>query len=282
MKTFLARSSAQVAKCRSIVAVERLAQRAELQVRCTELSRQLRRLADEIETRTVRRRPLSDSLRRDTGGGGIMKTGLLITIAASLMALASSAQAGLIINGFTATSNNPGTASLAFLESAVTSITNPDANAQTLIINVSQNNFLAPTAPPTLRFQSLLDISVIAGSADNAISFISCLAADNVLQLNCGGAGIIVTPDLTPLITSIGSFNASSFIDVATLAGPYALTEYFEITLGSGSTIAFTGRAQLTPLVTAVPEPSPLALLIAAFVAYGRLRARATGSLRPS
>jgi hypothetical protein len=202
-----------------------------------------------------------------------LKNLFLAATASGLMVLGATtgAHAALI---FSFNNTSTSTPSLTFLES-VASITNPDDVARNITLMVTDTDFFQPTAPPALRFQSSIDITVTAGSADNTISFISCLSTNNV-QFDCG-AGSVTTPDLAPLITSIGSFNASSFIDVTTLAAPYALTANFIVNLGAGSTIAFTGRAQLAPLVAvAVPEPAPLALLIPALMTLGWLSARNT------
>jgi hypothetical protein len=182
-------------------------------------------------------------------------------------AAATPAHASIIVNSLSATSNSPGASSGEFVTS-MASLTNPDTTTETITIIVSDSDFSALSAPPSLLFETSIAFAVAIGSLDNAVSFISCLATNNQTFAICG-PGSIVTAALTPSITAVVSSSAADNLIVPSLLTPYAIGHQVMLTLGPGSEVSFTATSRLEEAPGAVPEPSSVALLMAALLLGG-------------
>jgi hypothetical protein len=168
-----------------------------------------------------------------------------------------------------ATSNSPGTGSLADLLSAAVSISNTNVSGTASIeLLIGDTGFTLPLAPPSLLFQSHIGGTVVVGDPLNLLSYFSCVAPDNG-QNNCG-AGTIDTAALTPSITAAGSYDATNNATIASLAPPYSMTDQLTLTLSAGSVINYSASSSLTP----VPQPTSLTLLGSVLVGMGLLGRR--------
>jgi hypothetical protein len=88
--------------------------------------------------------------------------------------------AGIIFNSLNDTSNNPGTASLAFLET-LASLTNTNTNGMSasVVVTVSQTDFTAPIGS-NLAVNTHVTGSISGpGGAGNLLSITSCVNANN-------------------------------------------------------------------------------------------------------
>jgi hypothetical protein len=178
---------------------------------------------------------------------GIILSVLGALVCGALVAASDANAAGIVFNQLTATDNNPGTASLATLQSQI-SATNTDSTTHTATVTVSDSGFTAPTAPPgSLLLQTSISGSVgISGTnGDNLLSFTGSVAGDT----------LSLSPNVT---TSNSTFSDTADLLIASLAAPFAMGEVFDITLGAGATVSFTGTTELTPAAAPLPAALPL------------------------
>lgn len=200
-------------------------------------------------------------------GGATFTT---ICSAASGTACAGSATTtnGIAMTFETATSNSPGTPTLADLLSAVASIQNKNASGTASVeLLIGDTGYSLPTAPPSLTFESAIGDTVVVGDSQNTLAYFSCIAQSNGQNV-CPGN--YTTPTLTPSITTVGSSNASNSISVSTLSAPYSMTEEVQLTLSGGSQINYSASSRLTP----TPEPASLTILGSALVGLAWLGRR--------
>jgi len=160
-----------------------------------------------------------------------------------------------------ATSNSPGTPSLAELLSATLQIQNTGSSTATLELFIGDVNFTAPTAPPGLLLNSHIGGSVVSTGdyADNSLSFSSCVDPTNG-QDTCGTStplGLITAGPGTPSINTAASFASDKYASILSLGAPYSISQELTLTLGAGSQMNFSDNSSLTP----VPEPASIALL---------------------
>jgi len=153
------------------------------------------------------------------------------------------------LSGFT---NAPGTPSLSELTSATVAITNSTSATHTVVINVMSDTYTAPTAPATLL--SHIGGTVAVGSANDALSFKSCVGGNNLT--GCSGA-TFSSGTGAPSITGTGSFQSDQTGTVASLSSPYSIDEMITLTLGAGASVNFSASSTLT----SVPEPASVFLL---------------------
>jgi hypothetical protein len=183
-------------------------------------------------------------------GGGPFNT---ICTAPSGTACAGSVVAGgFVVTLQTATSNSPGTPTLADLLSAVALISNTNASGTTASIElrIGDTGYTAPTTalPNSLFLASHIGGTVVTGDLLNALSYTSCIDQANG-QNACPGT--LATAALSPDVTSSGSYSATNSTIFSLLAAPFSMTEQINLTLSGGSTINYSGSSQLAP----VPEP---------------------------
>jgi hypothetical protein len=162
---------------------------------------------------------------------------------------------GLDLQVLAAGSNSPGTASLSKETSTTLDITNSDLLKHTITISIVAPGFNTPLAPPALTLLSHIGGTVVKGSADNTLSFQSCIDQTNSATAGCPGT--FQSGVSTPSITGTGSFQDDKTGFISSLAASYAIDEAYTITLGAGADINFSASTSLTP----TPEPMSIALL---------------------
>jgi len=178
----------------------------------------------------------------------------------------STALGAFAISNFSAMSNAPGTAKLAKVLSASLDIQNISGATSSIEFAISDTGFTAPTAPPLLRLDSHIGGSVTVDNVANLASFTSCLSTANANLTSCAGATDVDGPG-TPNITA-SSYNDTQFLDIASLTGPYSITQILNVTLGAGSDVGFMANTALQPIA----EPVSLSLLGAALIGLGVMR----------
>lgn len=183
---------------------------------------------------------------------------------------------GLLFTDLAATSNSPGDGlSPASLVTKLM-IQNTTAITQILEMTISAQNFTVPTTPPSLSLVSHVSGSVVTGAA--SLTFTTCADPNNDLlglaqTTSCGVTPYIVTN--TPTL-GLGPFSDTQSITMSSLTAPYSLGQELVLVLGAGASIDLSST--LGSSVSAVPEPSSLALLFttalgAAFILRRRLPA---------
>ena len=175
-------------------------------------------------------------------------------------------RASLIVEG--ANSNSSGTPAVAALLSSATSLTNKQSVTHTIDLRIGDTDFTAPSGGP-LKFQSNIGGTVVLGGASNLLSFISCIDTANGQNV-CPGT--FNTPPLSPPITAPGAYAATNAIIIASLAGPYSISELIHFSLSGSNTLNYSASSLLTP----VPEPVTMflggtGLLLLGFAARRRL-----------
>lgn len=148
-----------------------------------------------------------------------------------------------------ASSNSPGTPSLADVLGANLSITNTGSTTSTLYITIGDIGFLAPSG--SVNLNSFVGGTVLVPDPDNTLTFQTFVDPTNGQNTTTG----FTTGAQTPGITG-GAFSSSATTAIPTLVTPYSITEYFALTLSPGSVFNFSSSSSLT-----VPEPASLALL---------------------
>jgi hypothetical protein len=169
-----------------------------------------------------------------------------------------------------ATSNSPGTPTLADLLSASVQITNPETTTQSVELLIGDTGFTHPTAPPTATFSNSLSTTTVTGGAANLISSFACISETNG-QNTCPGN--FDTAAISNNITgTVSHDSAGDAINLASLTSPYSMTQEITLTLAPGSNFNFVDSTQIA---SAVPEPSTLALFGAALLGTFWYRRRA-------
>lgn len=169
-------------------------------------------------------------------------------------------------------SNSPGTATLSKVLSSTLDVQNLSGADHTLQLYFGDTSFTSPVTPPAINVNSHIGGSVITGSPDNLLSFLSCI--DQSDQQNpCGtpsDAGDTIVGPGTPNITQ-NSFQADNSATINSLDSPYSISQYVDITLGGGSEINFSDNTSLTQ---PTPEPGTIILVGSALVGIGLIARR--------
>ena len=160
-------------------------------------------------------------------------------------------------------SSAPGSTDLATLQGVAVSITNSGTATATVKVLIGDTGFTAPTAPPDIDLSSQIGGTTITGAATGAISFRSCIDSGNA-QNNCPGT--TSTAFLSHALTnSNSSWSASNTGQIASLLGPYSITEEFDLTIGNHANFNYSASTALV----SVPEPASLFVLGASLIGLG-------------
>jgi hypothetical protein len=166
-----------------------------------------------------------------------------------------------------AKSNSPGAAGLGLLEISSLDVRNNNAGNATLTINVSDNNYTAPAglAGSPMRLESTMSGNFTSAAIGNTISFQSFADPAN-------GQPTAANPSPSQTFTKINAaLTSEPFAGTVSSAwtrgaGAYSLTSVTTISLAANA------QAQTSGATSAVPEPTALALLLAAAPLAARRR----------
>ncbi len=200
--------------------------------------------------------------------GGAFSALTPITTSGNQITFTGTTLGGLDFTSLTFSSNSPGTPTKADAVSSDLEVTYSGAPAK-VVFAFTSTNFTAPVAPPTVSLGSNVGGSVFGSSAGNALSFTSCIYANNSVEDTCSGA-TYVTSTVSPNTTIDGNFSAGSTAPITSLVGPYSIVEILSVSLGASGDINFAGSSTVTP----VPEPLTLSVIGTALVGVGVARSR--------
>lgn len=183
-------------------------------------------------------------------GGGPFST--ICTAPSGTACAGSVAAGGFVVTLQSATSNSPGTPTLADILSGALSISNTNASGTTASIEllIGDTGYTAPTTvlPNSLLLASHIGGTVVTGDLLNTLTYVSCVDQANGQNV-CPGT--LATAALSPDVTSSGSFSATNSAIFSLLSAPFSMTEQINLTLSGGSTMNYSASSQLAP----VPEP---------------------------
>jgi hypothetical protein len=164
-----------------------------------------------------------------------------------------------------ATTNTPGTTSLAKLTLASATITNLDGGGKTFDIISTATGYTAPSAPPSPGVMGFISTSgtIVNGTLSGTFSG----SADTTYT----PAAIVLGPVNGP--GSLAETPPGTFIPVFPSSSPFSMTSTFTATLSANASTASLGGAVV---ITAVPVPEPstvaAALTGVGLVGLGTLR----------
>lgn len=169
----------------------------------------------------------------------------------------STVVAGFGVSITVATSNSPGNPSAGILQVTSLNVQNLNANASTLMVRVSDTNFVLPGVPfGPMDLQSSVGGTFTLAPVGDMVSFQSFADPANLQP-----ATTVLTPaqlfiKSNPGLTS-ESFNNTNNTAWSRGAGAYSLTNITTVVLSPNAQMNVAG----TTLATAVPEPGTIAIL---------------------
>jgi len=190
-----------------------------------------------------------------------------------------------------ATSNNPGASAGAELFNATTDTVNTSGTTHTVIVEVTETSYTAPTGAGNLNASvgsvTVQRTSSFAGTATATFSNVYAALAGSNSPFDTGG---FVTNTYGPqtLTTSAGSVNGpnanlTSASNPFTPTKPFSMTLVDPITLGNNTSATLKLDATFTPsnVTSTTPEPSTLAIAglgALGMIGYGLRRRKALGA----
>lgn len=174
-----------------------------------------------------------------------------------------------------ANSNSPGTTAMAELDSSVLSLLNTTSSIEAIQIQVSANDFTAPTSSG-IEFLSHIGGTVLIGGSGSTLSYQSCVDPTNALR-SVGSSGVACNAGSfasglsAPVITAAGSFDNSQTTTIGPLSSPYSISESYVIDLAPGGQINWSASTTLAGAATTTPEPSSMALAGLGLLGFGLL-----------
>lgn len=167
-----------------------------------------------------------------------------------------------------ASSNSPGTPSLAKTLGTTLEISNIDllGATHTLGISIAAQGFTGPITPPSITFMSHIGGTVLTASSGSLLDFRSCVDPSNSLTACAGGS--IVSDIGAPGIATAASFSDDKVGSIASLASGYSISQILHLTLGGGADLNLSTSTTLAP----VPEPMSIVLFGAVLVVTSQIR----------
>jgi hypothetical protein len=184
-------------------------------------------------------------------------------------------------------SNSPGTSLGAELFNATTDVVNTSGVAHTVVVNVTETDFTAPTTPAeltasvgpvTLRLASsnaggTASASFLGSSSVGTSAFGSQIASTN--SYTASGTATKSTGSVT---LANANLTNGSFVSHST---PFSMTVSESVTLGINTSGHIEIDSNFNPNVSAVPEPSSIVLAglgALGMIGYGLRRRKASGA----
>jgi len=168
-----------------------------------------------------------------------------------------------------AKSNSPGASGLGLLEISSLDVRNNNTGNATLTINVSDNNYTTPAgaAGSAMKLESTASGNMTSAAVGNTVSFQSFVDPANGQPTALNPSPLQTFTKANPALTSepfAGSVNSAWTRG----AGAYSLTSVTTLSLAPNAQAQTSG----TTAASLVPEPTALALLLAAAPLVARRR----------
>lgn len=153
-----------------------------------------------------------------------------------------------------ATTNTPGTAALAYLSAGYSTIVNNSGADRRFELSVIATEYAEPVSPPDLLFENATSGTLTIGSLLSG-SFTSTAGSSSGTPITFG-----------PLTGPSSALSMNPPGTIITTSATYTMTALYEATITSGTRLTSGGG---TVTLTAVPEPSTLALVLGALPLMG-------------
>jgi len=182
------------------------------------------------------------------------------------------------------TTDAPGTGTFASLTSSIDSVVNRMTSTNTIIFEVSANDYNLPSSPSTAFSTGTASFNS-ASTAGNTVTLASFFNDGNALfsrEVAVGGAST-VTKTVGPPVPQSGVFATGQ--QGVNYTGTYSLTQRFTFTVAGNPTeadasVGVTGRLDVfAAAVPAVPAPATIVMLLAATPVLGLARRLRRGNV---
>jgi len=183
--------------------------------------------------------------------------------------IANTTVAGFGVAITVAKSNSPGAAGLGVLEISSLDVRNSNAGNATLTINVSDNNYTTPAgaAGSLMKLESTASGNLTSAAVGNNVTFQSFVDPANGQPTAANATPLLTFTKANPVLNS-EPFAGTISSAWTRGAGAYSLTSVTTVSLAPNAQAQISG----TTTASAVPEPTSLALLLAAAPLVARRR----------